>query len=235
MVSARFHLSFVRCPYCKGPLEKTDSLVACAACGARHHADCHKELRQCASCGSAEALVSASSLVPGRAQIALERERMESERDRAHRGTRLALYALAIAVPTTVLVTWTASVEWKTAAPYPRFAEERAWIVSQREEIARERSQVDEARKEGEDQIAHERLALSEERERLRNRDGWRAARFIVEARLRPTDPIGYLREAFRLAPPDQGELRDLLAEWIAEEDRLDSFQVKKGFDGPTR
>lgn len=44
----------VRCPFCHDGLTK--DLVACAGCGARHHAPCYEEQGACASCGSSEAL-----------------------------------------------------------------------------------------------------------------------------------------------------------------------------------
>lgn len=48
-----------RCPYCKDALDPSKELVACAPCGARHHASCHAAHGRCASCGSAEVLVPA--------------------------------------------------------------------------------------------------------------------------------------------------------------------------------
>lgn len=53
----RVRLSPVRCPYCKGPIEKHPEVVACAACGARHHEDCRAEHGRCAVCGATELLV----------------------------------------------------------------------------------------------------------------------------------------------------------------------------------
>jgi len=50
----RVQSSPVRCPYCHDGLAK--DLVACAGCGARHHAPCYEEQGACASCGSGEAL-----------------------------------------------------------------------------------------------------------------------------------------------------------------------------------
>jgi hypothetical protein len=52
-----------RCPFCHGPFDSLRDLVACAACGARHHVDCHAQNRKCATCGSSEVLVH-----PSRAQ-----------------------------------------------------------------------------------------------------------------------------------------------------------------------
>ncbi len=48
-----------RCPYCRDAIAGTSGVVACAACGARHHAACWGELAACATCRSTEALVSA--------------------------------------------------------------------------------------------------------------------------------------------------------------------------------
>ena len=55
----RIHVdgSPTHCPFCKGELEDLKSIVACAACGARHHEGCHKTHGRCATCGSVELLV----------------------------------------------------------------------------------------------------------------------------------------------------------------------------------
>ncbi len=45
-----------RCPFCRDELADTKQVVACAGCGARHHAACHREHGACAACGAAEAL-----------------------------------------------------------------------------------------------------------------------------------------------------------------------------------
>lgn len=52
MSEVRVHLERSRpvCPFCKGELG--GGLVwVCPDCGAAHHADCHQELRACATCG----------------------------------------------------------------------------------------------------------------------------------------------------------------------------------------
>ncbi len=46
-----------RCPFCHGAFESVRDLVACAACGARHHAECYAQNKKCASCGSSDVLV----------------------------------------------------------------------------------------------------------------------------------------------------------------------------------
>jgi hypothetical protein len=46
-----------RCPFCHEELAQGKELVACAACGARHHASCHRDHGRCASCASVEVLV----------------------------------------------------------------------------------------------------------------------------------------------------------------------------------
>ncbi|MBI3724014.1 DUF1704 domain-containing protein [bacterium] len=46
-----------RCPYCKDSFEDPAKVVACAACGARHHGACHSEHGRCASCGERDLLV----------------------------------------------------------------------------------------------------------------------------------------------------------------------------------
>jgi len=47
----------VRCPYCKDTLEEVREVVACAKCGARHHASCRAEHGRCAVCSSRELLI----------------------------------------------------------------------------------------------------------------------------------------------------------------------------------
>ncbi len=64
----------VRCPYCKDLLEETRELVACAKCGARHHASCRAEHGRCAVCASAELLVYARESEPGPGAVVLARE-----------------------------------------------------------------------------------------------------------------------------------------------------------------
>jgi hypothetical protein len=56
-LAVRADRSPTRCPFCRDDLLPGKELVACAACGARHHATCHRDHGRCASCGSAEALV----------------------------------------------------------------------------------------------------------------------------------------------------------------------------------
>jgi hypothetical protein len=51
----------VHCPYCKDGLEDLAKVVACAACGARHHNSCHSEHGRCASCGEPQVLVPRAS------------------------------------------------------------------------------------------------------------------------------------------------------------------------------
>jgi len=46
-----------RCPFCHGAFESVRDLVACAACGARHHAECYAQNKKCATCGSSDVLV----------------------------------------------------------------------------------------------------------------------------------------------------------------------------------
>ena len=55
-----------RCPYCRDAIAGTSGVVACAACGARHHAACWDELAACATCRSPEALVSARAAAAAR-------------------------------------------------------------------------------------------------------------------------------------------------------------------------
>jgi hypothetical protein len=53
----RVERSPIRCPYCKDELAGVEGVVACAACGARHHDACHSENGRCATCGEPAALV----------------------------------------------------------------------------------------------------------------------------------------------------------------------------------
>lgn len=46
-----------RCPYCRDLITDAAKVVACAACGARHHEDCRAEHGACAACGASELLV----------------------------------------------------------------------------------------------------------------------------------------------------------------------------------
>ena len=46
-----------RCPYCHDSLTDPLDLIACAACGARHHKECYNEHSSCASCGAQDRLV----------------------------------------------------------------------------------------------------------------------------------------------------------------------------------
>jgi hypothetical protein len=74
----------VHCPYCKGELADLKEIVACAACGARHHESCHESHGRCATCGATEKLVpqaprrrSRADLLPG-SKIQVEREGNET-------------------------------------------------------------------------------------------------------------------------------------------------------------
>lgn len=59
--AVRAERSPTRCPYCRDELgaKATDDLVACAACGARHHAGCHTTHGRCATCQATDVLVPA--------------------------------------------------------------------------------------------------------------------------------------------------------------------------------
>lgn len=46
-----------RCPFCRDELGSPPGLVACAGCGARHHAPCYREHGRCATCGGKDVLV----------------------------------------------------------------------------------------------------------------------------------------------------------------------------------
>jgi hypothetical protein len=64
-VAVRIDHSPVRCPYCHGDvLTDQEVWIACAACLARHHADCWSETKRCASCGHASSLAPSDSRIP---------------------------------------------------------------------------------------------------------------------------------------------------------------------------
>jgi hypothetical protein len=46
-----------RCPFCHDALGDVSQVVACAACGARHHAPCYREHGACSSCAATTVLV----------------------------------------------------------------------------------------------------------------------------------------------------------------------------------
>lgn len=46
-----------RCPFCREAFVGPGGVVACAACGARHHEPCWDELQRCATCSSRDVLV----------------------------------------------------------------------------------------------------------------------------------------------------------------------------------
>lgn len=56
-----------RCPYCRDTVALSEA-VACAGCGAKHHAPCWDEHRQCATCGS-RARFAAVEFTEGREQL----------------------------------------------------------------------------------------------------------------------------------------------------------------------
>ncbi len=46
-----------RCPFCHDLISDPKEVVACAACGARHHERCHAEHGACSACSSTEVLI----------------------------------------------------------------------------------------------------------------------------------------------------------------------------------
>jgi hypothetical protein len=64
----RVHGSPSRCPYCKGSIGDVREIVACALCGARHHAACREEHGRCAVCSSSELLVYQAAAAKPRAE-----------------------------------------------------------------------------------------------------------------------------------------------------------------------
>jgi hypothetical protein len=70
----RVHVSAspTRCPWCKGEIESVKEVVACAACGARHHGSCHEENGRCATCGSTDVLVPRAQPEPAPARVKRE-------------------------------------------------------------------------------------------------------------------------------------------------------------------
>jgi hypothetical protein len=77
-----------RCPYCRDDLVDTKALVACAACGARHHDVCHEQHGACAGCGSAEALYARAARRPNLRPPAGSRIRVSSHGERTTIGWR---------------------------------------------------------------------------------------------------------------------------------------------------
>ncbi len=61
-----------RCPWCKGEIEDVKQVVACAACGARHHGACHSEHGRCATCSSEDVLVPRAAAAPSKARVQRE-------------------------------------------------------------------------------------------------------------------------------------------------------------------
>jgi hypothetical protein len=68
------------CPWCKGAIENVKEVVACAACGARHHGACHQENGRCATCGSTDVLVPRAPPAPAVARV---------KREEPPRGSRI--------------------------------------------------------------------------------------------------------------------------------------------------
>lgn len=65
-----------RCPYCKDALSDLRDVVACASCGARHHAECRSTHGRCVVCASTELLVYQSTDQPvASAGLSVLRER----------------------------------------------------------------------------------------------------------------------------------------------------------------
>lgn len=58
-IDVRVERGGASCPFCHDAIDPTKELAACAACGARHHADCATESGRCAACGSERLLVEA--------------------------------------------------------------------------------------------------------------------------------------------------------------------------------
>jgi len=55
-----------RCPYCRDLVTDPKEVVACAACGARHHEPCRNEHGACAACGATDVLVPRTKAAPAR-------------------------------------------------------------------------------------------------------------------------------------------------------------------------
>ncbi len=71
-----------RCPWCKGEIENVKEVVACAACGARHHGACHQENGRCATCGATDVLVPRAQPAPAVARV---------KREQPLKGSRIAV------------------------------------------------------------------------------------------------------------------------------------------------
>ncbi len=74
-VSVHLDHSPIRCPYCHGDVATDqEKWIACAACLARHHADCWGEAKRCASCGHSSALAPSNARIPVARPVTAARE-----------------------------------------------------------------------------------------------------------------------------------------------------------------
>ncbi len=73
-LEVRVHGSPSRCPYCKDVLDDVREIVACARCGARHHAECRASHGRCVVCSSLELLVYQKTDDPLATRLEVHRE-----------------------------------------------------------------------------------------------------------------------------------------------------------------
>lgn len=103
-----------RCPFCHDGLEKVDELVACAPCGARFHAACHRDNQErCPSCGASEVLVpprprSRRKDPPkgSRIEVRREAERTSYSWDTGSGADRFLIIVFALLVVTLPVAAW---------------------------------------------------------------------------------------------------------------------------------
>jgi hypothetical protein len=79
--TVRFEQTPSRCPYCHGPCEDSEEVVACRACVARHHAECWRQLGRCSSCGATRFLGEAPVAPPALPDTQFYEERLQGHVD----------------------------------------------------------------------------------------------------------------------------------------------------------
>jgi hypothetical protein len=92
-----------RCPWCKGEIEGVKEVVACAACGARHHGACHTENGRCATCGATDVLVPRAQPAPALARVKRE-EPPKGSKIRVEREGEALVYSWPLRDSTSVFL-----------------------------------------------------------------------------------------------------------------------------------
>ncbi|MEZ0228958.1 MAG: RING finger protein [Planctomycetota bacterium] len=216
----------VRCPYCRDGFEMPRDAVACAACGARHHVECFRELDRCASCGGYEALA---------------RREIRCHRTHAKLTNFMTLVVISTSVFTSTIVTYTFTVDRNADAPSRAHAREIAALEAKEERIRAERERLDADRRSlvaDREQLAQEHRDWRTEKSALQERtaselevarhlarEGWRVAELIAQSPPGAEGTLRRLREARRSVPSVPGNpsiLEQSLDERIAyEQERL--------------